>query len=265
MADRCEPALQRGEHLLLGQVAELLAEALEVAEDLVVDDADQAEQLEERVLERRGREQELRRRRQGLLQRVGDDVGRLVDIAQPVRFVHHHQVPGRVVDVRRLVARELVRADDDVSVGLEGPELAGLDGVVVGLRFENPARQEKLVRQLLMPLLAKVRRRNHEHSAFSLGPPLRQHQARLDGLSEPDFVGEQHATRQRRLEGEQRRVDLVRVQVDLRIDQGAGQPVVTVRRAASRQFVRVVLRVVGRQRLGEGGSRRRHEAASSFN
>ena len=42
-------------------------------------------------------------------------------------FVHHHQVPRRVMDVGRLVPRELVRADDDVVVGVEGAEVAGLD------------------------------------------------------------------------------------------------------------------------------------------
>jgi hypothetical protein len=265
MAQRREAALQRGEHLLLREVAELLAEALEVAEHLIVDDAHQPEEFEERVLERRDGQQQLRRRRQGLLQRVRDDVRRLVDVAQPVRFVHHHEVPRGVVDVGCLVPRELVRADDDVPVSLEGAELAGLDGVVVGLRFEDAAGQEELVRQLLMPLLPQIRRRDHEDAPLALRPPLRQHEPRLDRLAEPDFVGQQHTARERRPEREQRRVDLVGVQVDLCVHERGRQPVVAVRWAAARQLVRVVLRVVRRQRLGEGGSRRRHEAASSFN
>ena len=72
------------------------------------------------------------------------------------------------------------------------------------------------------PLLAKVGWRDDEDAALALCPPLREHQPRLDGLAKPDLVGQQHTTRERRLEGEQRRVDLVRVQVDLGIDQGAG-------------------------------------------
>ncbi len=47
------------EDLLLAEVRELLAEALQVAEGVLVDEADQAEQLEQRVLERRRGEQQL--------------------------------------------------------------------------------------------------------------------------------------------------------------------------------------------------------------
>ena len=45
--------LQGGKDLLLCKVAELLSEALEISEDLVIDDADETEQLEQRVLQRR--------------------------------------------------------------------------------------------------------------------------------------------------------------------------------------------------------------------
>src|SRR5687767_11838470 len=104
MADGCKSTLERCEDLLLCEVAELLAEALEISEDLVIDDADQAEELEQGVLQRRGGEKKLRRVRQGLFQSVGDNVRGLVDVTQPVCFVHHHDVPGRVVNVSRLVS-----------------------------------------------------------------------------------------------------------------------------------------------------------------
>ena len=81
-----------------------------------------------------------------------------------------------------------------------------------------------------------------QDAPLALRPPLRQHQPRLDRLAEADLVGQQHAPRERRPEREQRRVDLVRVQIDLGIDQGAGQPVVAVRRAAARQLVGQSLR-----------------------
>ena len=51
----------------------------------------------------------------GLLECVRDDVGRLVDIAQPVRFIDDDEIPGVFVDVRRLAAGELIGADDDGS------------------------------------------------------------------------------------------------------------------------------------------------------
>jgi hypothetical protein len=60
--------------LLLCKVAELLPEALEIAEDLVIDDADEPEQFEQRVLQRRDGKKELRRVRRRLFQGVGDDV-----------------------------------------------------------------------------------------------------------------------------------------------------------------------------------------------
>ena len=74
-------------------------------------------------------------------------------------------------------------------------------------------------------------------------------------LAETDFVSQQDTARERRPEREERRVDLVRIQIDLRVHQGAGQSVVTVGGAATRQLVRVVLGVIGRQRLREGGCR----------
>ena len=113
MADRLEPRLERLKHLLLAEIGELLAETLEVAEGVLVDEADEAEEFEQRVLQRRGGEQELVLVGERQLERVGDDVGRLVDVAQAVRFVDDHEVPRGVRDIGGLVPRELVGADDD--------------------------------------------------------------------------------------------------------------------------------------------------------
>ena len=108
----------------LAEVGELLAEALEIAEDVLVDEADEAEQFEQRVLQRRGGEQELVVAGQRLLQRVGDDVRGLVDVAQPVRFVDDHRSHGTCCDVGRLVPGELVGADDDLPSASKGRKLA---------------------------------------------------------------------------------------------------------------------------------------------
>ena len=64
MAEGLQAPCRRCEHLSCVEIGELLAEALEVAEDVFVDEADQAEQLEKRVLERRCGQQQFRRRRQ---------------------------------------------------------------------------------------------------------------------------------------------------------------------------------------------------------
>ena len=52
-------ALSVSKDLLLGQIGELLAKALEIAEGVLVDDADQTEEFQQRVLQRRRRQQQL--------------------------------------------------------------------------------------------------------------------------------------------------------------------------------------------------------------
>ena len=76
---------------------------------------------------------------------------------------------------------------------LERAEVALLDGRVVGLRFQDAAGQEEFLGQLLMPLLAEVGRRDDQNAPLALRPFLREHQARLDGLAQADFVRQQRA------------------------------------------------------------------------
>jgi len=59
MAERFEPRLERLKHLLLREIGKLFAEALEVAEGMLINEADEAEEFEQRVLQRRGRQQQL--------------------------------------------------------------------------------------------------------------------------------------------------------------------------------------------------------------
>ena len=65
MANRCKAGFQCLEDVLIAQVAKLFAEALEIAESVLVDETHEAEEFEQRVLERRGRQQKLRRPCQG--------------------------------------------------------------------------------------------------------------------------------------------------------------------------------------------------------
>ena len=132
-----------------------------------------------------------------------------------------------------------------ISGDLERAELALPDRSVVGLGFENPAGQEELFGQLLIPLLAQVGRRDDQNAPLALRPLLRKHQAGLDGLAQAHFVGQQRAFGKRRVEGEQGRIDLMRVQIDLRIHQRTGQLLDAIRRAAAGQLVGEVFGVVG--------------------
>ena len=128
-----------------------------------------------------------------------------------MRFVNHHQVPRHGVHVRGLVLRELIRADHDLAVLLERSQPALPDSFVVGLGFQTGAGQEELLAELLMPLLPPVGWCDDQNPPAAFGPLLRDDQAGFDGLAEPYLVGQQHALREGRLEGEQRRFDLMRM------------------------------------------------------
>ncbi len=243
VADGLEAGFEHLESLLLFQVGELLAEALEVAEGMLVDEAHQAEQLQQGVLQRRRGEQQFVPAGQGLLERIGDDVRRLVDVAEAVRFVNHHQIPRHGLDVAGLALGELVGANNDLGC-LEGADLALADGGVVRLGFEDAARQKELLGQLLIPLLAQVRRRDHQNAPLALRPHLRQHETRFDGLAQAHFVGQQRTFGKRRVKGKERRIDLMRIEIDLRADQRAGKLFDAVRRTAPGEFVGEVFCVV---------------------
>jgi len=58
----------------------LISKALKISKSIFVNKADQAEKLEERILQWSGGEEELALAREGELQGVGDDVIRFVDI-----------------------------------------------------------------------------------------------------------------------------------------------------------------------------------------
>ncbi len=80
LADRRQARLQLRVILAIAQAREAGAEALQAAEDVVVDDADQPVEFEERVLERGGGEQQLGVRSERLLQRQRDLTRVLVHI-----------------------------------------------------------------------------------------------------------------------------------------------------------------------------------------
>ncbi len=86
-AEGLEALLQLGEVDVVSQAREARSKALEVAERVLVHDADQTVELQQGILERRRREQHLRERRDGLLDREGDLARCLVDVPQAVRFV----------------------------------------------------------------------------------------------------------------------------------------------------------------------------------
>jgi hypothetical protein len=107
-------------------------------------------------------------------------------------------------------------------------KVPGLHRRVVRLGLDELAGQEEFFTQFLMPLLSQVGRRNDEDSTLSFRPTLREHEPGLDRLAESNLVGKQGTLGEGRVEGEQRRINLVRIQVHLRARDGASQLVVAV-------------------------------------
>ena len=198
------------------------AEAVEVAKDAPVDDADQAVEFEQGVLQRGCDEQHF-----GVdvchsvFEGAGDDVAAFVNVAQAVRFVQHRQIPVDALDVVRFAFRKLVGADDDVFL-VEGVGLAFAQGVVV-FAFEDDGAQAEFVLQFLVPLFTQVGGGDDEYFAPPLRAALCDDQPGFDGFAEADFIGKDDAAREGIAAGEKRGIDLVRVEVYLGIDQGRGE------------------------------------------
>ena len=160
-------------------------------------------------------------------------------------FVDDDQVPLDRIDAGGFVPRELVRAYDDV-LGFEWTQISFLDRVVVGLRFEDSTRQKKLFLQLLMPLLPEIGRRDDQNPSSPFRPSLRDHETGFDGLAQANFISQNTALGQWGTEREERRLDLMWIQVDLGIDERPSELLIAVRSAAFRQLVSKILRVVWR-------------------
>jgi hypothetical protein len=108
-----------------------------------------------------------------LLDGERDFAAGLVDVAEAVGFVDNHQIPLRLLNVRLLAASELVRAEND-RVLFERVQIPAAHRRVEGFRFEYNRGEVELIGQFLTPLLAEVRRKDHEHPSLPLCPLLRQ-------------------------------------------------------------------------------------------
>ena len=154
-ADRGETVAQCRKCLLTRLRRELSAKAIDVAKYAVINHADQAIKLQQRVLQRCGGQQHL-----GMdmckcfLERLSNDVAGFVDIAQTVGFIKDHQVPVHGLDVCSLRFSELVRTNDRARRSLEWILHPLLAHGVVAFGFQEHALQVEFVLQLLVPLLA---------------------------------------------------------------------------------------------------------------
>src|SRR5690554_4179852 len=109
-----------------------------------------------------------------------------------MRFIEHDQIPVDVLYIVSLGLGELIRADDRAGHEQERDLLPLLADCLVAFSFQNQALQAKLVLQLLMPLLAQVRRNHNQHLASPLSPSLGYNQPCLDRLTQTNLVSEDH-------------------------------------------------------------------------
>ena len=96
----------------------------------------------------------------------------LIDVAQAVRFVEHHQIPASARDLGVFEGSELIGRDYDLILLVEGTGHARLARFVIGLALHDDGGQRKLVIELLAPLLAQRRRYDQQDTAPALGPAL---------------------------------------------------------------------------------------------
>ena len=154
------------------------AEALGVAECVVINEADKAVELHQGILERRCRKQNLGRVCKRGLERPANAIVGAVDVPQAVRLVDDDQIPRDDHQFVGLPRGKLIRADDERLL-LEGTAHAVFLQLVVVLSFKDDGRQEELFFDFLRPLLAQVGRRDDKHAPSPFRPFLRQRRARL--------------------------------------------------------------------------------------
>jgi len=219
------------------------AEGVDVAEEALVDQGREPVELEQRVLQGRRRQQQLAAVLRGPADALAHLVAGTVGVAKLVGLVDDHQVPVLRLQLFAHAVGEVEGQDDDART-LQGIP-AGPAGFPPAQRVENHRRQVELLLQFELPLLAEGRWTDHQQSALPLGPELAENDAGLDGLAQPDFVGQEHALRQRRLQGKQRGLDLVGVQVDGSVEERHGQAIHAVGRPAG-QVIGEIAGVMGR-------------------
>ena len=128
-----------------------------------------------------------------------------------MRFVQNRQIPGNQADFFFHPAGVMVRNDNDFILTERRP---GFRQFPIRFGVDDNRREIELLFQLALPLLSQRRRTDDQQPPFPFRPELTQDQPRLDGFAQPHLVCQQDALRQRRMKREQRRLNLMRVQVN---------------------------------------------------
>ena len=184
-------AHQLAQPLGIGRLARLAgrhvggAELLQRLEDARLEQGQQVVELDEVVLHRRRRQQQ----QEALVQRVHQLVALARAVAQVMRLVDDDEIEAAADEPRGMLAPARQRERGDQALLVPEPVRIAAQQRVVGGR----AGDVELGLQLLPPLPDQRRRGEHEHALDHAAQQiLLEHHAGLDGLAEPDLVGEQH-------------------------------------------------------------------------
>jgi len=128
-AERLQTLFQFVEVRCVPQACEAGSVGFQIPKGIVINDAHQAIECQERVLEWRSGQQHLGEGGHCLLDGVGDLTRGLIDVAQAMGFVDYHQIPRGLLQVRLFLARKLVRAEYD-SLLLKRVEITSAHGVI---------------------------------------------------------------------------------------------------------------------------------------
>jgi hypothetical protein len=144
---------------------------------------------------------------------LGDFAGGLPDVAEAVGFVDDDEVPGDLFEVCGAGGREVIGADGNMVRLPEARSFA----------FKDNGREGEFFGEFLLPLLAEGSGEDEEDFTAPFGPALRDDDTSFDRFAKPYFVGEEDAFCEGGANREEGGIDLVGVEVNARVGDGAGQ------------------------------------------
>jgi len=216
----------------LAEMAEAMPQVIEIApgthvlrgkgrpitEDIFVDEGREPVDFQQRILQRRGREENFF----PFLKRVTDALTRLVAgpvaVAKFMRLVDDSEIERNTADFVLVAIGESVGANENF-LRVERAWITVFFQFPISGSVENPTREMEFFLQFQGPLLADRSRADDKDASLLFRPQLAENQSGLDGFPQTDFVGENDAFGKRRLEGEQSGFDLVRIQIDLGVEE----------------------------------------------
>ena len=160
---------------------------IDAGEILCVNDADEAVELVEVVLERRGSKEDFFVRKKSTSDCGGNLVLLLEHVPELVRLVKYDEIPRCLADLLSMLGGKMVGADDDIVLD-EGILISSFL-LFVGLADQDGGGEEELLPQLEAPLVTEGCWNDDEYPPLVFGPALGQDDTRLDGLPEAHFVG----------------------------------------------------------------------------